>query len=105
MILSNRPEIHGREIEEELGVVSGSIVNSRFFLRDFVAGIRKFLGRELVEYTQLLDRGRKTATERMIAQASSLGANAVVNVRFQSSEITRDASEVFVYGTAVKVKE
>lgn len=105
MILSNRPDIEGKVIQEELGLVSGSIVNSRFFLRDLFAGIRKFLGRELIEYTELLDKGREIAIQRMQKKAEELGANAIVNIRFQSSEVVREASEMFVYGTAVKVSE
>lgn len=105
MILSNKPDIEGKVIKEELGLVSGSIVNSRFFLRDFLAGIRKFLGRELIEYTELLDKGRATAIKRMEKQAEELGANAIVNIRFQSTEVVSEASEMFVYGTAVKVSE
>lgn len=103
MILSNKPNIEGKVISEELGIVSGSMVNSRFFLRDFFAGIRKFLGRELIEYTELLEKGREKAIERMIEKAEQLGANAIVNIRFETSQITGEAAEVYVYGTAVKV--
>lgn len=105
MILSNKPMIQGKVIEEEFGLVGGSVVNSRFFLRDFIAKIRKFLGRELVEYTDLLESGRQIAIDRMVEQAEELGANAVVNIRFQTSQVVSEASEIFVYGTAVKVSE
>lgn len=103
MILTNKPDIEGKIIKEELGLVGGSIVNSRFFIRDFFAGIRKFLGREVIEYTELLNKGREKATERMIKQAEDLDANAIVNIRFQTSQITGEAAEIYVYGTAVKV--
>lgn len=105
MILSNKPMIQGKPIQEEMGLVGGSVVNSRFFLRDVFAGIRKFLGRELVEYTDLLETGRQIAIDRMVEQAEDLGANAVVNIRFQTSQVVSQASEIFVYGTAVKVSE
>ncbi len=103
MILTNKPDVEGKVIQEELGLVGGSIVNSRFFIKDFFAGIRKFLGREVIEYTELLNKGRKIAIERMVKQAEDLGATAIVNIRFQTSQITGEAAEIYVYGTAVKV--
>lgn len=101
MEITSRNYVNG----EELGMVYGSIVKSRFFTRDIVAGIRKFLGRELKEYTEMLNQSREIAVKRMTKQAEELGADAIVNVRFMTSEITREASEVFVYGTAIKFKK
>lgn len=86
----------------ELGVVSGSIVKSRFFIKDIFAGFRKFFGMELVEYSEMVKEAREEATKRMIAEAETLGATGIVNVRFTTSMITSQAAEVLAYGTAVK---
>ena len=98
MFLSNTTNMKGKE----LGMVSGSMVKGKFFIKDWLAGVRKFLGKELVEYTELLDETRATALARMVIQAEKLGADAVINIRFMTSEVTSDASEIFVYGTAIK---
>lgn len=90
---------------EEIGLVEGNTVQSRFFARDIIAGIRKFFGLEVIEYTELLRKARDVAKERMLKEAEELGADAVINVRYMTSEVTEQASEVFVYGTAVKVIE
>lgn len=88
---------------EEICLVEGNTVQSRFFGRDIIAGIRKIFGLELIEYTQLLTKAREVAKERMVKQAIKLGANAIINVRYQTSEITTNASEILIYGTAIKV--
>ncbi len=105
MFLTTKPDFEGRVINKELGLVEGNTVQSRFFARDIIAGIRKMFGLELKEYTELLTKSRTIAKERMIEQAEELGANAIVNIRYMTSEITSEASEIFVYGTAVKVSE
>ncbi len=89
----------------ELGLVEGNTVQSRFFVRDFLAGIRKMFGLEVIEYTELLIKSRSIAKERMVAQAVELGADAIINVRYMTSEITEAASEVMIYGTAVRLKK
>lgn len=89
----------------ELEMVEGNTVQSRFFIRDFLAGIRKMFGLEVIEYTELLVKSRAIAKERMIKEATKLGADAIINVRYMTSEVTREASEVMIYGTAVKVKK
>ncbi|KKK64415.1 hypothetical protein LCGC14_2984440 [marine sediment metagenome] len=89
----------------ELEMVEGNTVQSRFFIRDFLAGIRKMFGLEVIEYTEMLRKARGVAKDRMIKQAEELGANAIINVRYMTSEITEQASEVIAYGTAVKVKK
>lgn len=90
---------------KELGLVEGNTVQSRFFIRDFIASIRKMFGLEVKEYTQLLKKSRGIAKERMIKEAEELGADAIVNVRYMTSEIVSEASEVMIYGTAVKVRK
>lgn len=90
---------------EELGFVSGSVVKSRFILRDFLAGIRKILGRELTEYSDLMKDIRKIAFQRMEEEAKALGGDAIICIRLTSTQITNEAAEIYVYGTAVKLEE
>ena len=90
---------------EEIGLVEGNTVQSRFFARDIIAGIRNFFGLEIIEYTELLRKAREVAKQRMITEAEELDADAIINIRYMTSEITEQASEVFIYGTAVKVIE
>jgi uncharacterized protein YbjQ (UPF0145 family) len=101
MILTNTENIPGKEIQQCLGVVSGSTVRAKHFGRDFLSGLKNIIGGELKAYTELLGDSRKEATQRMIDQASQLGADAVVNVRYSTSSIAAGASEIYVYGTAV----
>jgi len=105
MLLSNIEQIPGKTIVEHYGVVSGSTVRAKNVGRDLAASLKNIVGGELKGYTQLLGESRSQAVERMKAQAAELGANAVVNVRFSTSSITQGASELFAYGTAVKVEE
>jgi uncharacterized protein YbjQ (UPF0145 family) len=102
--LSNVETIPGKSIIQFYGVVSGSTVRAKHFGRDFMAGLKNLVGGELVGYTELLKESRDEAIERMIQQAESQGANAVVNVRFSTSSIAQGAAELFAYGTAVRVE-
>ena len=104
MILSTTETIPGRTIKRFFGVVTGSTVRSKHIGRDFMAGLKNIFGGELKGYTELLNEARKEAMERMIEQARSLGANAVVNVRFGTSSVAQGAAELFAYGTAVRVE-
>lgn len=103
MILSNTETVPGRTIIEFCGVATGSTVRAKNIGKDFLAGLKNIVGGELKGYTELLQEAREEATERMIAQAASMGANAVVNVRFSTSSVAQGAAELFAYGTAVKV--
>lgn len=103
MLLSNLENIPGKEVIEHYGVVNGSSVRAKHFGRDFMAGIKNALGGELKGYTELLNESRNQATQRMIEQARAAGANAIVNIRFSTANIADGASEVFVYGSAIKV--
>jgi uncharacterized protein YbjQ (UPF0145 family) len=103
MILSNTETIPGKNIVEFYGVVTGNTVRAKHIGRDLMAGLKNIVGGELKGYTELLQDSRKEATDRMIEQAQSMGANAVVNVRFATSSITQGAAELFAYGTAVRV--
>lgn len=104
MELSNVETIPGRNIVQFYGVVSGSTVRAKHLGRDFMAGLKNLVGGELQGYTELLQESRNEAVERMVRQAESLGANAVVNVRFSTSSIAQGAAELFAYGTAVRVE-
>ncbi len=104
MILSNIETIPGKHIVEFYGVVAGSTVRAKHFGRDFMAGLKNIVGGELKGYTELLHEARQEAIARMTSQAESLGANAVVNVRFATSSVAQGAAELFAYGTAVRVE-
>jgi len=105
MIIVNTEEIQGKKIKETLGVVRGSSVRAKWFGKDILAGFRNIVGGELKEYMELLEEAREAAMTRMIKDAENLGADAVVNVRFMTSAITQGASEILVYGTAVKLQK
>lgn len=104
MILSNTESVPGREIVEFYGVVTGNTVRAKHVGRDIMAGLKNIVGGELSGYTELLADSREEATQRMIKQAESMGANAVVNVRYATSSISQGAAELFAYGTAVQVR-
>ena len=104
MLCSNTEDIPGQQIVEFYGVVTGSTVRAKHFGRDIAASLKNFVGGELKGYTELLQEARKEALHRMMEQARSLGANAVINVRFATSSIAQGAAELFAYGTAVKVE-
>jgi uncharacterized protein YbjQ (UPF0145 family) len=104
IILSNTESIPGRNIVEFYGVVTGNTVRAKHLGRDIMAGLKNIVGGELKGYTELLQDSRTEATERMVEQARSVGANAVVNVRFATSSISQGAAELFAYGTAVRVE-
>ena len=104
MDISNTESIPGRTIVQFYGVVTGNTVRAKHIGRDFMANLKNIVGGELVGYTELLQESRNEATDRMIEQAQSMGANAVVNVRFATSSIAQGAAELFAYGTAVRVE-
>ncbi len=104
MILSNTETVPGKTIVEFYGVVNGNTVRAKHVGRDIMAGLKNIVGGELKGYTELLQESRQEATERMVEQARSVGANAIVNVRFATSSVAQGAAELFAYGTAVKVE-
>ncbi len=104
MILSNTETVPGKTIVEFYGVVSGNTVRAKHVGRDIMAGLKNIVGGELKGYTELLQESRQEAQGRMVEQARSMGANAVVNVRFATSSVAQGAAELFAYGTAVKVE-
>lgn len=104
MILVSTEEIKGKEIKESLGIVKGEIVQSKNFGRDFMAGMKTLVGGEIKGYTEMIREARQIATKRMVDEATSLGADAVVGIRYGSSAVMQGAAEIIVYGTAVKLK-
>ena len=105
MLLSNLESVPGHTILRQIDVVYGSTVRSKHVGRDFMAGLKNIIGGELTAYTELLEESRQEAMNRMISKAQSLGANAIVAIRFSTSNIAQGASELFVYGTAVVVEK
>jgi len=103
MIITNVENVPGKEISEHYGLVSGSTVRAKHIGRDFMAGLKNIVGGELKGYTELLSESRKEAVARMTQQAEEMGANAVINVRFSTSSVAQGASELYAYGTAVKL--
>ena len=104
MELSNLEILPGRTITRHLGLVQGSTVRAKHVGRDILASLRNFVGGELKAYTELLVESRQEAIERMVQQAQAAGANAVVNIRFSTSNVAAGAAEVMAYGTAVVVE-
>jgi len=105
VLLLNSTEIPGRQAREILGLVQGHTVYAIWLGKDLSALIRLVLGGELTEYTQMLGMARTTATNRMMAQAARMGADAIINVRYMTTSVVGSAAELLVYGTAVKLSE
>ncbi len=103
MILTTIEFVPEKQITAHFGIVTGSTVRSKHFGRDLFAGLKNIIGGELKGYTELMEETRDEAMERMVAQAQKLGANAVIGIRFATSDVAPGAAEVFAYGTAVKV--
>ncbi len=95
--------IPGYEVEA-LGLVKGTIVHSKSFGKDFMAGMKTLVGGEISGYTEMLNEARAIATKRMVDEAEALGADAIIGVRYGSSSLMSSAAEVIAYGTAVKIK-
>lgn len=93
--------IPGKEVEV-LGLVKGTIVQSKNIGRDFMAGMKTLVGGEIAGYTEMLNEARMIATKRMVDEAEALGADAIVGVRYGSSAVMQGAAEVLAFGTAVK---
>lgn len=103
MTLVTIDSIPGKEFEA-LGIVKGTIVQSKNLGRDFMAGLKTLVGGEIAGYTEMLNEARQIATKRMVTEAEAMGADAVVGLRYGSSAVMQGAAEVVAYGTAVKFK-
>lgn len=104
MILTTVDFVSGYDIET-IELVKGSIVKTKNVIISIFQGIKAIIGGELKSYTDMMDEARQEATNRMIKQASELGADAIIQIRFATSSILGGASEIIVYGTAVKLKK
>ena len=101
MIVVNTETIPGHEVVELKGLVQGNTIRAKHVGRDIGAGLKNLVGGELKAYTALMTEARREAVGRMLSQAEALGANAVVNVRFTTSQVANGAAELYAYGTAV----
>lgn len=104
MKLVSIDSIPGKEYEV-LGLVRGTVVYSKNFGRDFMAGLKTLVGGEIVGYTEMLNEARQIATKRMVDDAEKLGADGIVGVRYGSAAVMQGAAEIVAYGTAVKFKD
>ena len=89
---------------EELGVVTGSTIQSKNFVSDFGQSLKSIVGGELHSYTNMMEKARNQATQRMVDQAVRMGADAIIGVRYTTNSIMQQAAEVLVFGTAIKYK-
>ena len=103
MILITSNTIKGKKIGETLGLVRGNTIRAKHIGKDIIAGLRSIVGGEIKEYTEALSEAREAAIERMIEEANKLGADAIICVRFTTSQVMTGAAELLVYGTAVKL--
>ena len=103
LLLLNIDHVPGRDMEA-IGLVKGTVVQSKNFGKDFMAGMKTLVGGEIKSYTDMLVEARQIATKRMVDEANAMGADAIVNIRFGSSAVMQGAAEVIAYGTAVKLK-
>ena len=105
VLLLNSATLPSQEITEILGLVRGHTVYAIWLGKDLSAIIRLILGGELTEYTEMMGKARVMATDRMVAQASEMGADAIINIRYMTTSVVGSAAELLVYGTAVKLSE
>jgi len=103
MILTTSFQIEGRTISRSIGVVKGSTIRARHVGKDIMASLRGIVGGEITEYTKMMAQAREEAIQRMIKDAQSQGANAIIGMRFATSMVMQNAAEVLVYGTGVVV--
>jgi len=105
MLCTTTHEIAGKRIVQTLGLVRGNTIRARHVGHDLMAGLKNMVGGEITDYTKMIAECREEALDRMIAQAAANGANAVVGVRFATSEMMEHAAELLAYGTAVIVED
>jgi len=103
MIIVNTDFITGKELET-VTMVKGSVIQAKHVGKDIMSGLKGLVGGELTAYSEMMNEARAKATKRMVEEAQSLGADAVINVRYTSAAVMQGAAEILVYGTAVKFK-
>ncbi|HRH45056.1 MAG TPA: YbjQ family protein [Pyrinomonadaceae bacterium] len=104
MLVTTGNEISGQEIDQYLGVVRGIVVRATGIGRGIIGGLKSLAGGNIEEFTHVCEEARKEATNRMIAHAHEIGADAIIGMRFDSTEFSQGATEVLAYGTAVKLR-
>lgn len=104
MIVVNTETVPGHRVVEALGIVRGSTIRAKHIGKDIMAGLRGIVGGEVKEYTDMLTETRNESVNRMKQEARALGADAVVNLRFSTSQVMAGAAELLAYGTAVKIE-
>lgn len=104
MIVATTENIAGRRVSQTIGQVFGVVVRSRGLGGNIMAGLRSIVGGEITEYTQLLEEARRHAVDRMVQNAQTMGADAIVMMRFDSAEMGQSMSEIVAYGTAVTLE-
>jgi uncharacterized protein YbjQ (UPF0145 family) len=104
MILTTSNDVAGHKIVKTLGLVRGNTIRARHVGRDILAGLRGIVGGEVSDYTKMMAEAREQSIDRMIEEAESLGANAVIAIRFSTSYMMASASEILVYGTGVVIE-
>ncbi len=104
MIVVTTDRIEGKQVVKTLGLVRGSTIRARHVGRDIMAGLRNIVGGEITDYTKMLAESREQSLQRMVEQAESMGANAILSTRFVTSMVMSGAAELLAYGTAVVVE-
>lgn len=105
MILVNTDYVPGKKIVRTFGIAKGSTIRAKHIGKDITSAFRHIVGGEMKEYSQMLEEARQIATMNMVNEAESLGANAVINIRFSTSAIMQGAAEILIYGTAVMLED
>ncbi len=104
MIMVTTDFVPGKTVKKNLGLVRGNTIRARHIGRDISAALKNIVGGEIRDYTKMMAESREQALDRMVEEAESLGANAIINIRFSTSMIMQSASEILAYGTAVVVE-
>ena len=105
MSITTCENISGKKIIKTVGLVKGNTIRARHLGRDIAAAFRNMVGGEIVEYTKLIAESREQSIDRMVAEAEAKGANAIIMLRFSTSEIMKGAAELLAYGTAVIIED
>ena len=105
ILIVTTPDVPGRQVDRVIGLVRGNTVRARHLGKDIMAGLETIVGGEIHEYGKLLAESREQALDRMLAEAESLGANAILNVRFATSMVMQGSAEMLAYGTAVILQD
>ncbi|MDX1389664.1 MAG: YbjQ family protein [Acidobacteriota bacterium] len=105
MIVTPASSVSGRRVVKTLGLVKGNTIRARHFGKDILAGLKNLVGGEIEEYTKMMAESREQALDRMVSDATALGANAVIDVRFSTSYVMGMAAEILAYGNAVILED